>query len=44
MVHVSEILTVWNLHAVLYPYNVQRRRACEHAALVSDESESELRT
>lgn len=44
MVHVSKILTVWDLHAVLHPYNVQRRRPCEYVALVSDGSESELRT
>jgi hypothetical protein len=42
MVHVSEILTVWNLHALLHPYNVQRRRACEYAAFVSDERVSVL--
>jgi hypothetical protein len=42
MVHVSEILTVRDLHAVLHPYNVQRRRACEYATLVSDERKANL--
>jgi hypothetical protein len=35
MVHVSEILTVRNLHAVLHPYDVQRRRACEYVTVVN---------
>ena len=34
-INVPEVLTVSDLHAVLHPYNVQRRRSCAHTCDVS---------